>query len=101
MAIGLLIVKPDPDQGDECDLTIEAPSIKRYQTSNSASEDAIWLKLERNTLTLLDKKVLSNNMQLNDRHINYCQGLLKKQFPLVGGFISTLIQNTKVKNKIT
>lgn len=99
MAIGLLNVKPDPDQGD-CDLTIEPPPIKRCRTSNSATEDVIWLKLERNTLTLLDKEVLSNSMQLNDCHINYCQGLLKKQFPLVGGFISTLIQNTKLKNKI-
>ena len=50
---------------------------------------------------MLGKEVLYNNSELNDRHINYCQGSLKKQFPLIGGFILTLLQNSTLKDKIS
>ena len=39
-------------------------------------------------------------MKLNDHHINYCQCLLKKQFPLVGELLLTLLQNKPVKQKL-
>ena len=47
------------------------------------------------------KEALCTDSELNDRHINYCQGLLKKQFPLIGGFILTLLQNSTLKDKIS
>ena len=100
MATGSLNVKHDPDEG-YCDLAMEPPPIKRCRTSSSATADAVWLKLEKITLSVFDKEALCNDLELNDRHINYCQGLLKKQFPLIGGFILTLLQNTTLKDKIS
>ena len=95
VATGLLNVKHDPDEG-YCDLTVEPPPTKRCQTSSSATAYAVWLKLEKITLSVFDKEALCNNLELNDRHINYCQGLLKKQFPLIGGFILTLLLKDKI-----
>ena len=97
MATGPLSIKRDADEND-CDLTMEPPLIKRCWTSNSATADAVWLKLEKITLSVSDKEVLCNNLELNDHHINYYQ---KKQLPLIGGFILTLLQNTTLKDKIS
>ena len=90
VAIGSLNVKHDPDEGC-CNLTMEPPPIKRCWTNSSATADAVWLKLEKITLSVFDKEALCNDLELNDHHINYCQGLLKKQFPLIGYFILTLL----------
>ena len=98
--VGPLSIKHGPDES-YCDLTMEPPPIKRCRTSNSVTADAVWLKLEKVTLSVSDKEALCNHLELNDRHINYCQGLLKKQFPLIGGFILTLLQNTTLKDKIS
>ena len=101
MATGpLLNIKPNSDE-DYCDLTIEPPPIKKCRTSNSALVDTVWLKLEKITLSVFDKLALCTDSELNDRHINYCQGLLKKQFPLIGGFVLTLLQNSTLKDKIS
>ena len=43
---------------------------------------------------------ICNGMELNDHHINYCQSLLKKQFPLIGGLLLTSLQNKPIKQKI-
>ena len=87
----LLNIKPNPDE-DYCDLTIKLPPIKKCRTSNSALVDTVWLKLEKITLSVFDKEALCNGSELNDRLINYCQGVLKKQFPLIGGFILTFLR---------
>ena len=44
-----------------------------------------------------DRDTLCNGMQLNDHHINYCQCLLKRQFPSIGGLLLTLLQNSSLK----
>ena len=93
-------MKRDPDES-HCDLTMEPPPIKRCRISNGGTADAVWLKLEKVILNVFDKEALQNNLELNDRHINYCQGLLKKQFPLIGDFILTLLQNSTLKDKIS
>lgn len=51
-------------------------------------------------MTWYDKEVISNNEELNDHHINYCQCLLSKQFPLIGGLVLTLLQNKPLKQKL-
>ena len=56
--------------------------------------------MEKNILTWCDKEVLSNGMELNDHHVNYYQSLLKKQFPLIGGLLLTLLQSKPIKQKI-
>ena len=56
--------------------------------------------MEKNILTWYDKEVLSNGMELNDHNINNCQSLLKKQFPLIGELLLTLLQNKPIKQKI-
>ena len=100
LAVGPLSVKCDPDES-YCNFTMEPPPIKRYWASNSATADVVWLKLEKVTLSVSDKEALCNHLELNDHHINYCQGLLKKQFSLIRGFILTLLQNTTLKDKIS
>ena len=37
-----------------------------------------------------DKEILVDGLELNDLHVNASQTLLKSQYPLVNGFISTL-----------
>ena len=62
-------------------------------TSPQTTED--WLQLEGIVLTCDDKAVISNGDKLNDKHINFSQQLLKKQFPGLSGLRSTLLQTKK------
>ena len=92
----LQLTTPEPEENITSDVE---PTPKKPRTSDNSAE-TVWLKLEKNVLTWYDKEVISNHMELNDRHINYRQCLLKKQFPLVGGLLLTLLQNKPMKQKI-
>ncbi len=63
------------------------------------TDDAVWLKFDRLSLTHIDKQELLNG-KLNDRHINYAQRLLHNQFPDAEGLRHTLLQKRKPLKKI-
>lgn len=64
------------------------------------SVDKIWLKVEGCWITELDKETIFTGNLLNDRHINFAQKLLRRQFPQVDGLFYTLLQCQKPKSKI-
>lgn len=55
-----------------------------------------WISYGRISLNNTDKRLLETGKCLTDKHINSSCGLLKRQFPLYGGFQSTLLQNKKI-----
>ena len=62
-------------------------------TTSQTTED--WLQFGGMVLTREDKAVISSGDKLNDKHINFSQQLLKKQFPGLNGLRSTLLQTKK------
>lgn len=52
-----------------------------------------WISYGRVSLNSTDKRLLETGKCLTDKHINSSCGLLKRQFPIYGGFQSTLLQN--------
>ena len=62
-------------------------------TTSQTTED--WLQFGRMVLTREDKAVISSGDKLNDKHINFSQQLLKKQFRGLNGLRSTLLQTKK------
>ena len=52
-----------------------------------------WISYGRISLNSTDKRLLETGKCLTDKHINSSCGLLKRQFPLYGGFQLTLLQN--------
>ena len=62
--------------------------------------EVIWLKFDDLCLTDKDKRDLILNKKLNDRHINYAQRILHKQFPGTEGLGHTLLQKRKPPRKI-
>ena len=88
-----VLATPEPE-GDIISDT--EPATKKPRTADNNAK-TVWLKLEKITfnLTWCDKEVISDGMELNDHHINYYQCLLKKQFPLIGGLLLTLLHKAK------
>ncbi len=60
----------------------------------------IWLRAHGCYMTELDKDILLHGGLLNDRHIDFAQRLLSRQFPSVGGLVSTLYQMKVPAKKI-
>lgn len=52
----------------------------------------LWVTYPRHILTFQDKTTLEVGEQLNDKHINLAQYLLKQQFPSISGLANTLLQ---------
>ena len=62
----------------------------------------IWVSLYVNikmqlVLSKDDKEALSYGRMLNDKLINFAQMLLKTQFPVIEGLVSTLLQYTDLQ----
>ena len=55
------------------------------------SDLTLWITFDRHILQMTDKVVLENG-ELSDRHIQMAQSIVKKQFPLMGGLRNTLLQ---------
>ena len=51
----------------------------------------MWVILNNFKLSSTDKKVILAGNELTDMHINFCQAILKKQFPKLVGLHSTLL----------
>ena len=56
-----------------------------------------WLKLDKVILKDCDKTVIQNGQRLNDRHINFAQVMLRRQFPHLEGLKLTLLQEKSQK----
>ena len=54
-----------------------------------------WVQFNGIVLSQLDKDQLREGRWLNDKHINYAQSLLKKQFPHIDGWRETLLIHRK------
>ena len=61
---------------------------------------APWLHMDGLVLSQLEKELLRDGKWLNDKHINFAQALLKKQFPSIDGWKLTL-QQEKAETKLS
>ena len=62
------------------------------ETNNESERDQTWVALDKSgVLTLRDKDCIESGGNLNDKHINFAQVLLKQQFQHLGGLASTLV----------
>ena len=63
--------------------------------------NVIWVDIDRLKLYITDKNILCTpGMPLTDKHINYAQVLLRKQFPTMSGLQSTLQQYKELAVKM-
>ena len=57
-----------------------------------------WVTCQDSTLSVEDKNSLRKGDDLNDKHINFGQNLIKRQFPNIHGLKSTLTITKRVYN---
>ncbi len=62
-------------------------------SSNSNPEEWLHLKSHSLKLTIEDKVAIEQQNELNDKHVNFAQAILKSQFPDVDGLCCTLFQD--------
>ena len=70
----------------------ESPPKKK-----SRRDPETWLQLDGALLSNTDREIVCNGGWLNDKHINYAQSLLKKQFPHLHGWRKTLLLRQEQK----
>ena len=59
---------------------------------------SIWVTHDgRHSLHENERLIIEQGCELNDKHIGFAQSLIKSQFPLIGGLVSTLLQHKSVK----
>ena len=56
------------------------------------SKNGDWVQCQDIVLSKVDRDIISNGQKITDRHINYAQRLLKRQFPLLNGLKLSLCQ---------
>ena len=66
-------------------------SVKHQSSASVLVSSSTWVKFGRVSLTLSDRDEIAGGFQLNDKHINYAQTILKCQFS-IKGLQSTLLQ---------
>ena len=82
--------------------SIANSSITSTVSSRTSSRtNAVWRKYGCYTLTMLHKSHLCNGQLLDDYHIGAAQALLQRQFPNIGGFQNTVIQDTDSLQRFT
>ena len=59
--------------------------------SGDDSVQPVWLSANKISLLDEDRRIIATGEKLNDKHINFAQSLLKKQFKDIQGLISTLL----------
>ena len=70
-------------------------------TTNDEATDDMWVMHGKHSLKFIDKAVIEQGEELNDKHIQVAQYLAKTQFPVTGGPESTLLQGKKRKGSCT
>ena len=78
---------PEKSPLNTCEELIDLENIETSETSTIADFEEPWL-LERN-LTLRDKKIITNNEWLSDKHMLAVSNILRKQFPQINGLQDT------------
>ena len=73
------------------------PPLKKFKlqdsSSSSSEPDKVWLRLGGIVLKLTEKNIITSGGKLTDLHMDFAQKLMKKQFPLLKGLRSTLLQS--------
>ena len=100
----LLSVVPPPLPQPNVSSELEPPNKKRKVANNEAidvesmnlkndsmAEPLPWLSLNNITLTEEDREIIVSGEELNDKHINFAQAILKQQFKGIAGLQSTLL----------
>ena len=77
-----------------------SPPMKRsrldYDDSKCVTQKVVsdtWIKIDRIALTLFDKQLIINGRRLHDKHIQFGQCMIHRQFLGIGGLRSTLLQD--------
>ena len=78
-------------------VTSQAPPTKTRKLGSAGTEGEPhrWVQHGDILLSTEDKAGIISGQQLNDKHINFAQKLLKAQFPCLNGLRSTLLQSHK------
>ena len=92
----LLFLEEAFKQSDEdgCSVMENRSSSSSNSSNDSSKISAVWRKYGCYTLTALHKCHLCSGQLLDDYHIGAAQVLLQRQFPDIGGFCNTVIQNS-------
>lgn len=77
----------------DCQCKSVGNSSKLLQNADHC-ETNLWVNFSKYCLTLEDKWIIENSIELTDRHINFSQTLIKQDFPSIQGLRLTLTQNT-------
>ena len=89
-------VKQEPEQEENIVADPEATRIKveHIDTNRNIISPVVWATCTGITIKLYqeDKVLLEGNHRLNDKHINFAQAMLRKQFPQCDGLQNTLLQ---------
>ena len=59
--------------------------------SNAGVAPVMWLEMNNIILTKADRRIIVTGEELNDKHINFAQMMLKNQFQEILGLQSTLL----------
>jgi hypothetical protein len=78
----------------------ESKSPKRSKVEPESPASILWVSVQGLRLTISDKQIVMNGLELTDMHINVAQGLLHKQFPLITGLCSSLSPILSIGNWI-
>ena len=77
---------------------MECESVSSSEAELLQNEDHcetnVWVNFAKHHLTLEDKWIIENGMELTDKHINLSQSLIKQDFPLIQGLRLTLTQKS-------
>ena len=69
---------------------ISLPVISVDDIALDTVSPKVWIAFGRKVLTQADKDIVMLGEKLNDKHINFAQALIKKQFNNLSGLHSTL-----------
>ena len=108
----LLMPSPCPDN-TETDKAAHTSSDKKPShneaaitvgVEKTASDDnsiqPVWLSVNKVRLLDEDRRIIATGEELNERHINTAQSLLKKQFSNIQGLMSTLLLSKRLGRSI-
>ena len=69
---------------------LKSRSMKREELGKASADKKqlsnVWVSFENLQLTHEDKRIVTNDQWLNDKHMSLAQNLIKNQFPKVNGF---------------
>lgn len=73
----------------------EVVTVDDGEIAGNFATPTVLLSLSYIVLTDEDRRMIVTGVELNDKHINYGQTLIKKQFGYIGGLTSTLLLSSR------